>query len=185
MSITCWLTVTNIFIWQLYLFFHTYDHLCLPCLKDMLPGIIFCLHVCVQRCMLVWVYISIHAYMCPWRHECIYDGWHAAYHMYVCTYIHSYIQAYLCLPAYIIIHVSCTYISRYIYTYIDSCILSYNNMNVYLHKGIHTYMMHVYIHTYLSAYIHTYVAVSYIHAYLYMCVCIFICMYYVYRYLCI
>ena len=48
----------NIFILQLYLFFHMYDHLRITCLKDWLPGITFCMYarVHVSTCMCMYIY---------------------------------------------------------------------------------------------------------------------------------
>ena len=83
--------IPDIFIWQPGFFFHICDHLCIPCLTDKFPGIIFCLYICKYacQCSCMHIYICMYVYMCPCMHICIFDGRHvrqcAYVYMNVCT----------------------------------------------------------------------------------------------------
>ena len=72
-----------------------FDHLCILWLKDILPGIIFCMHVIIYR------------YICLHIHTYIYAVLPMSIHPSIHAYIHIYIHT--CLP---------TSINPYIHTYV-------------------------------------------------------------------
>ena len=72
-------------------------------------------------------------------------------HVYIHTYMHKCINAYIYIYTYTYTHISYSFISLSLSLYI-----------------------YIYIHTYIHKYIHTYI---YIHTYMYMCMCIYIYIY--------
>ena len=94
MPVMCLVTVTNIFIWQPYFFLHIYDHLYILWLKNILPGITFCVYACIY----VWMWMCVH------MHTCMYVC------MYVCVHACMYVWWKLCRILYVwlqIWHVTC------------------------------------------------------------------------------
>ena len=95
------------FHWAAILFFHIYDHFCILWLKDILPGIIFCIHVC----MYVYIYVHIHTFMqfClfPSIHAYIYSDLFMSTYMHICMYglMHARLQTYMHTYTYIYAHI--------------------------------------------------------------------------------
>ena len=59
MPIKCYVTVTNILIWQLYLFFHIFDHLCILWLKDILPEMTFWMYLCTYIFYFIYLFFYL------------------------------------------------------------------------------------------------------------------------------
>ena len=117
----CEMTLTNSFLWQTHLFFDIYYQLCIPCFKDMLPGINFVfMHLCMHKYILyAYAYIHIHIY-----------AWLLTYihHTYLPTYIlHIHRQTKYIFPhAFImsmhrLLALTCVYVCMCVPTHIHSC----------------------------------------------------------------
>ena len=134
------------FIWQSY-FFQLYGHLCIPCLKDILPGIPFYMHASLY----VSVYINIHNFLHAYRyiHRFMLFCPNLSIHAYVYTYLPISFQTYVQI-----------HVSRHVCILLfSSMVLTYIHNNACLFSYIHTYIMNnecfpTYIHISICAYIH-------------------------------
>ena len=78
MPIKCYVTVTNIFIYQTYLFFHIYDHLYMF-EKLVARNYILCVYMCMHTDRTMDKYIH--------NHSCL--------HTSILTYMHTYVDTYI------------------------------------------------------------------------------------------
>ena len=86
---------------------HICDHLCNLCLRDILPGITFCMYTCLY----VSSYMHMHTYLLSYMHTYIYI--HVvlpkSIHLYICTClpisIHTYVQIHVSVYIYVCIYV--------------------------------------------------------------------------------
>ena len=111
------------FQWQPYLYFHIYDHLHIPCLKDISSGIAFCMHASLY----VSVYLHIHAYIHVYKFIDIPTYAHVvlpkSIHPCICMYISPYIHLYICTDSSMSVYIN-TYMS-YMYSIISVCLHAY------------------------------------------------------------
>ena len=112
----CQVTVTKVFIWKLYLFFLIYYHLCILWLKDILPGLTFCMHVCIFMCTYIHSCSSAHNHPSICTNTCLPTSIHTYRFMYVClhTCIYTCIDSHMSASIIYMPHICiCIHVSLY------------------------------------------------------------------------
>ena len=142
----CYIAVTNIFIWVIFVLSHLYSlmYCSITCLKDILPGIIFCMYICMP----VWIDGCTYTYMQRYIHLYLY-----MYRIYL--YLHMKVYMHVCLCSNINISIyDCRQSGYYMYVYnMHYLSYTYSCISAYIHPYKQKY---IYICIYMSAYIYTY-----------------------------